>query len=149
MRFAKFVLLLMIPTIASGQTRSYPPKLEGARVETYKKAPQGDLKVWVFDPPNLRPGDRRPAIVFFFGFIIRLGSRLPFLILAVALFGNELYGRYNYTITTIEICAAFATFGFKRSLFRFIHDDEYAGKYSIEQVMISALLSSAHVCACA
>jgi O-antigen/teichoic acid export membrane protein len=78
----------------------------------------------------------------FFGFIIRLGSRLPFLILAVALFGNELYGRYNYTITTIEICAAFATFGFKRSLFKFIHDDEYAGKYSIEQVMISALLSS-------
>lgn len=67
MRFAKFVLLLMIPTIASGQTRSYPPKLEGARVETYKKAPQGDLKVWVFDPPNIRPGDRRPAIVFFFG----------------------------------------------------------------------------------
>lgn len=78
----------------------------------------------------------------FFGFIIRLGSRLPFLILAVALFGNELYGRYNYTITTIEICAAFATFGFKRSLFKFIHDDEYAGKYSIEQVMVSALLSS-------
>lgn len=78
----------------------------------------------------------------FFGFIIRLGSRLPFLILAVALFGNELYGRYNYTITTIEICAAFATFGFKRSLFKFIHDDEYVDKYSIEQVMVSALMSS-------
>ena len=78
----------------------------------------------------------------FFGFIIRLGSRLPFLILAVALFGNELYGRYNYTITTIEICAAFATFGFKRSLFKFIHDDDYADKYTIEQVMASALLSS-------
>lgn len=78
----------------------------------------------------------------FFGFIIRLGSRLPFLIIAVALFGNELYGRYNYTITTIEICAAFATFGFKRSLFKFIHDGEYAGKYSIEQVMASALLCS-------
>lgn len=78
----------------------------------------------------------------FFGFIVRLGSRLPFLILAVALFGNELYGRYNYTITIIEICAAFATFGFKRSLFKFIHDDEYVDKYSIEQVMVSALLSS-------
>ncbi|MDG1708916.1 MAG: oligosaccharide flippase family protein [Emcibacteraceae bacterium] len=78
----------------------------------------------------------------FFGFLVRLGSRLPFLILAVALFGNELYGRYNYTITTIEICAAFATFGFKRSLFKFIHDDEYSGQYSIEQVMVSALLSS-------
>lgn len=78
----------------------------------------------------------------FFGFILRLGSRLPFLIIAVALFGNELYGRYNYTITTIEICAAFATFGFKRSLFKFIHDEKYSARYSIEQVMASALLCS-------
>ncbi len=78
----------------------------------------------------------------FIGFIVRLGSRLPFLILAVTLFGNELYGRYNYTITTIEICAAFATFGFKRSLFKFIYDAQYVGKYTIEQVMLSALLWS-------
>lgn len=78
----------------------------------------------------------------FFGFILRLGSRLPFLILAVTLFGPELYGRYNYTITTVELCAAFATFGFKRSLFKFIHDDEYTGIYSIEQVMVSALCCS-------
>lgn len=78
----------------------------------------------------------------FIGFILRLGSRLPFLILAVTLFGPELYGRYNYTITTVELCAAFATFGFKRSLFKFIHDDEYSGRYSIEQVMLSALCCS-------
>lgn len=78
----------------------------------------------------------------FFGFLVRLGSRLPFLILAVTLFGPELYGRYNYTITTVELCAAFATFGFKRSLFKFIHDDEYVDKYSIEQVMVSALCCS-------
>ena len=78
----------------------------------------------------------------FFGFIIRLGSRLPFLIIAVALFGSELYGRYNYTITTIELCAAFATFGFRRSLFKFIHDKKYNGIHSLEQVMISALLCS-------
>ncbi|MBT5187641.1 MAG: oligosaccharide flippase family protein [Kordiimonadaceae bacterium] len=81
----------------------------------------------------------------FFGFLIRLGSRLPFLVLAVALFDLELYGRYGFTITTIEICAAFATFGFKRSLFKFIHDDDYAGKYSVEQVMISALVWSVFV----
>lgn len=78
----------------------------------------------------------------FFGFIIRLGSRLPFLILAVSLFGIELYARYGFTIITVEICAAFATFGFKRSLFKFIHDEEYSDKYSIEQVMVSALIWS-------
>ncbi|WP_417319430.1 oligosaccharide flippase family protein [Emcibacter sp.] len=75
----------------------------------------------------------------FAGFIVRLGSRLPFLFLAVALFGNELYGRYNYTITTIEIAAAFATFGLKRSLFKFIHDREYSKEYSPEQVILTAL----------
>ena len=75
----------------------------------------------------------------FAGFIVRLGSRLPFLFLAVALFGNELYGRYNYTITTIEIMAAFATFGLKRSLFKFIHDREYSRDYAPEQVILTAL----------
>jgi O-antigen/teichoic acid export membrane protein len=75
----------------------------------------------------------------FLGFIIRLGSRLPFLFLAVSLFGLELYGRYGFTIITIEICAAFATFGFKRSLFKFIHDGKYSDKYTLEQIMVSAL----------
>lgn len=44
----------------------------GARAETYKvtQDSQGnpvELKLYVFDPPNLNAGDRRPAIVFFFG----------------------------------------------------------------------------------
>ena len=78
----------------------------------------------------------------FFGFIVRLGSRLPFLIFAIALFGNELYGRYIFTITTVEICAAFAAFGFKRSLFKFIHDDEYSDKYTSEQIMLTAIIWS-------
>ena len=81
----------------------------------------------------------RGAGANFAGFLVRLGSRLPFLFLAVALFGNELYGRYNYTITTIEIAAAFATFGLKRSLFKFIHDRAYAKLYCPEQVILTAL----------
>ncbi|WP_321398017.1 lipopolysaccharide biosynthesis protein [Emcibacter sp.] len=89
----------------------------------------------------------RGAGANFFGFIIRLGSRLPFLFLAVALFGNELYGRYNFTITTIEIMAAFATFGLKRSLFKFIHDREYSNDYTPEQVILTALCWSVSVAA--
>lgn len=33
----------------------------------YKKAPQVDLKIHVFNPPGLKKGDKRPAIVFFHG----------------------------------------------------------------------------------
>ncbi len=84
----------------------------------------------------------RGAGANFFGFIVRLGSRLPFLVLAIALFGNELYGRYIFTITTVEICAAFAAFGFKRSLFKFIHDGDYVEHYSVEQIMLSAIVWS-------
>ena len=81
----------------------------------------------------------RGAGLNFLGFIVRLGSRLPFMLLVVAFFGAELYGRYNYIITIIEIGAAFSVFGFKRSLFKFIHDDHYSRDYSREQIVISAL----------
>ena len=67
MRFASFLLLLLIPAVTFGQSRGYPPNLEGARVEIYKTTPQTELKLWVFDPPNHKPEEMRPAIVFFFG----------------------------------------------------------------------------------
>jgi O-antigen/teichoic acid export membrane protein len=73
------------------------------------------------------------------GFILRLGARLPFLFIAIALFGNELWGRFIYTTITIELAAAFAVFGFKRSLFKFIHDPDYTPKYTSEEVVLSAL----------
>lgn len=82
------------------------------------------------------------ARVNFLGFIIRLSSRLPFILLVVALFGNELYGRYIFIITTVELGAALAIFGFKRSLFKFVHDDEYAQGHTIEEVIVAALICS-------
>ena len=37
------------------------------KILLYKQTPQGELKLHVFNPPDLKPGDQRPAIVFFFG----------------------------------------------------------------------------------
>ena len=34
---------------------------------TYKSAPQAELKIHVHLPPDWKPSDKRPAIVFFFG----------------------------------------------------------------------------------
>ena len=72
------VLALEPSGVVSGQGWAYPPEFEGARVETHKKTPQADLKLWIFDPPELRTGEKRPAIVFFFGGGWRGGSPAQF-----------------------------------------------------------------------
>lgn len=82
------------------------------------------------------------AGINFLGFIIRLSSRLPFILLVMALFGKELYGRYIFIITTVELGAALAVFGFKRSLFKFVHDKEYSGDHTVEEVIVAALICS-------
>lgn len=55
---------------------SYPPVMDGATTETYKKAGGVDLKVWIFSPTN--SGKARPAIVFFFGGGWQSGSPAQF-----------------------------------------------------------------------
>ena len=59
MKFSSVILLLFALVLAlkpsgvvSGRGWTYPPEFEGARVETYKKTPQTDLKLWIFDPLN-------------------------------------------------------------------------------------------------
>src|SRR3954471_22858127 len=45
-----------------------PPSFEGATVETYKEVGGAKLNVWIFQPTQKpAPGEKRPAIVFFFG----------------------------------------------------------------------------------
>jgi acetyl esterase/lipase len=47
--------------------KAYPPKLEGAAIETYKTIGDTKLNLYVYYPPGHKPTDKRPAIVFFFG----------------------------------------------------------------------------------
>ena len=47
--------------------RKYPPKLPDAKVETYKTVGDKKLAMYIFEPADLKPSDKRPAIVFFFG----------------------------------------------------------------------------------
>ncbi len=57
---------------------AYPPAIEGAKVETYKKVGGADLKVWLFYPTNAPAAGAQaaplPAVVFFFGGGWRSGS---------------------------------------------------------------------------
>ncbi len=67
-----FRLALLGPLLALGSLRAaqpYPPKFEGARVETYKTVGDVKLSLHIFEPPAGAAGVKtgRPAIVFFFG----------------------------------------------------------------------------------
>lgn len=52
----------------------------------------------------------------FFGFLLRLAARLPFLFIAGRLYGAEALGRFAYAILVVEFAAQLATLGLKRGL---------------------------------
>ncbi|MEO1046451.1 MAG: lipopolysaccharide biosynthesis protein [Pseudomonadota bacterium] len=52
----------------------------------------------------------------FFGFLLRLAARLPFLFIAGRLYGPEILGRFAYAILIVELAAQLATLGLRRGL---------------------------------
>jgi acetyl esterase/lipase len=60
-------LTILVPSSLLAQSREYPPTFDGAREVTYKTVDDVELKLWIFEPTSHRAGDKRPAIVFFFG----------------------------------------------------------------------------------
>lgn len=52
----------------------------------------------------------------FFGFLLRLAARLPFLFIAGRLYGTENLGRFASAVVAVEIAAQIATLGQKRGL---------------------------------
>jgi len=78
---ARFPLLVMFMAVASGSLAqtpqkqapklAVPVKLTTAAVKTsehvFKRTPQGELKLSVFQPADWKASDKRPGILFFFG----------------------------------------------------------------------------------
>ena len=52
----------------------------------------------------------------FFGFLLRLAARIPFLFVAGRYYGAEQLGRFAYAIIIVEFAAQLATLGMKRGL---------------------------------
>ncbi|MEM1132437.1 MAG: oligosaccharide flippase family protein [Pseudomonadota bacterium] len=52
----------------------------------------------------------------FFGFLLRLAARLPFLFIAGRMYGPEVLGRFAYAILIVELAAQLATLGLRRGL---------------------------------
>ena len=64
------------------------------------------------DMASLARGGR----INFFGFVLRLVARLPFLFIAGRIYGAEQLGRFAYAVLIVEFAALLATFGLKRGL---------------------------------
>jgi O-antigen/teichoic acid export membrane protein len=58
----------------------------------------------------------RGGRINFFGFVIRLIARLPFLFIAGRIYGPEALGRFAYAVLILEFAAQLATLGLKRGL---------------------------------
>lgn len=54
------------------------------------------------------------------GFILRLGARLPFLLIVALLYGKAAFGAYLLAVAFVESVNALVGLGFKRSMFQFI-----------------------------
>src|SRR5690348_8462678 len=78
----------------------------------------------------------RGSWVYLSGLILRLGARIPLLLIAGHLYGAALYGEYVIAIAVVETAAAAATLGFKRTLFSFMQ----GGDENIAPAMRHALV---------
>ena len=79
----------------------------------------------------------------FFGFLLRLAARLPFLFIAGRLYGPELLGRFAYAVIVIEFAAQLATLGLKRGLAQQLSTTDQPHPCIVMDAVLAALIASA------
>ena len=79
----------------------------------------------------------------FFGFVLRLVARLPFLFIAGQLYGPETLGRFAYAIIVIEFAAQLATLGLKRGLAQELTATDQPHVCVVWDSMLAAFIASA------
>lgn len=113
-----------------------------AKSLVFKKTPQGELKVHFFFPPDWKPGDRRPGIIFWFGGGFVGGSPSQFYAKSEYFAGRGLvcaaaeYRVKNAHGTSLDKCVEDA-----RSAIRWVK--QHAGEYGIDPEKVIASGGSA------
>ncbi|MGI8706079.1 MAG: lipopolysaccharide biosynthesis protein [Sphingomicrobium sp.] len=85
----------------------------------------------------------RGGRINFFGFVVRLATRLPFLFIAGRFYGPELLGRFAYAIIVIELAAQLATMGLKRGLAQQLSRTDQPHVCVVFDGLLAAFLASA------
>lgn len=79
----------------------------------------------------------------FFGFLIRLAARLPFLFIAGRLYGPEALGAFAYAVIVMEFAAQLATLGLKRGLAQQLSTTEQPHSCVVMDAILAAFIASA------
>lgn len=79
----------------------------------------------------------------FFGFLLRLAARLPFLFIAGRYYGPDMLGRFAYAVIVIEFAAQIATMGLKRGLARQLSTTTRPHVHVVWDGLLAAFIASA------
>ena len=78
----------------------------------------------------------------FFGFLLRLAARLPFLFIAGRFYGTEALGRFAYAVIIVELAAQLATMGLKRGLAQQLATSDRNHSCDVWDAMLVCLIAS-------
>ncbi len=101
-------------------------------------APRADAVPGSGDTGALARGGRTN----FFGFLLRLAARLPFLYFAGRWYGPEALGRFAYAVLVVELAAQLATFGLKRGLAQSLSQADCDPAHSVWDALLLVALAS-------
>ena len=87
----------------------------------------------------------RGGRINFFGFILRLLARLPFLFIAGRMYGAAELGRFAYAVLILEFAAQIATLGLKRGLAQQLARTDKAHVCVVADALLVAAIGSAIV----
>jgi O-antigen/teichoic acid export membrane protein len=79
----------------------------------------------------------------FFGFLIRLAARLPFLFIAGQLYGPDALGAFAYAVIVMEFAAQLATLGLKRGLAQQLSTTDQPHSCVVMDAILAAFIASA------
>jgi len=94
-------------------------------------------------PPDDISALARGGRTNFFGFVLRLAARLPFLFIAGRLYGPALLGRFAYAVIVIEFAAQLATLGLKRGLAQQLSETDQPHVCIVFDAILAAFIASA------
>jgi O-antigen/teichoic acid export membrane protein len=89
----------------------------------------------------------RGGRINFFGFVLRLMARLPFLFIAGRMYGAEQLGRFAYAVLILEFAAQLATLGLKRGLAQQLAKNDKPHNWVVADALLVAAIGSAIVMA--